>query len=162
MTYSDFTNTFLPNLAQAYRDGQIKFHGLVDFDLWKRIFPDEAHGNLDVQWSAISFNAFTLNDKENSLLIVFSIPLFKVKKEAKFIAFRLDNKRKNIVCYSLRRPRYHDDFWQIYLYDYNTRKQYPIAELEGTNSMREFINEISKMPFRQEPSLIERVSSFFD
>ncbi|MBE6330980.1 MAG: hypothetical protein K6E73_11715 [Bacteroidales bacterium] len=159
MTYSDFTNIFLPKLACAYRDGQIKFHALVDFDLWKKIFPDESHGNFDVQWSAISFNAYVLNDEEKSLLIVFSIPLFKIKREAKFVAFRLDNKRKRIVCYYLRRPQYHDDYWKIYLYDMKMRKEYFITDLSDTDSMRVFIKDITDLPFRENATIMEKLAT---
>ena len=158
MTYTEFTDIFLPALATSYRNGSMKFHGLFDFDLWKRIFPDENNRAGELQWSEVQFNAFALNDKEKSLFIVFSLPERVKPDEAKYIGFRLDSNRKRIACYSMRRPKYHDDPWQIFQYDYKRRGLTYSAEVMGTNSMREFINTIEKFDFQETPSFAERFS----
>ena len=157
MTYTEFTDYFLPTLAISYRSGKFNFHALVDFDLWKKVFPDEGNRNDEVQWSEISFNAFTLNDKEKSLFVVFAMPERIVPNEAKFVGFRLDNNRKRIACYSLRRPKYHDDPWKVFLYDYKDKKNFFITELMGTHSMREFINAVEKIDFQDCPSLVDKI-----
>ena len=154
MKYTDFSNTFLLKLALSYRSGQISFHGLVDFHLWKAVFPNNESKSNNFDWRKIGFNAFQLNDKEQSLLIIYSIPHLYTPKEAEFIGIRLNKNRSNLLYYSLRRPKYNDDPWDIFLYDYKSQKDIFINKIQGTDSMREFKNAIEKLEFR-EPTKFE-------
>lgn len=160
MTYQDFTNTFIPNLALLYQTKQISLHGLVDFNLWSQILPESEELTNDFQWRKISFNAFVLEDDEKSLLIVYSIPLFNQKKEAEFIGIRLNNNRDKLILYSLRRPKYHDDAWDICQYDFDKKDEVFLDKIKGTDSMREFMNAIQQLEFKEKPTIIDRVLNF--
>ncbi len=157
MTYQDFTNTFIPNLARMYRNKKISLHGLVDFNLWSQILPEPEEMSNDLQWRKINFNAFVLDDEEKSLLIVYSMPLFNQKKEAEFIGIRLNNNRDKLILYSLRRPKYHDDAWDICQYDFDKKDEVFLDKIKGTDSMREFINAIQVMEFKEKPSIFDRM-----
>lgn len=160
MTYQDFTNTFIPNLALLYQTKQISLHGLVDFNLWSQILPESEELTNDFQWRKISFNAFVLEDDEKSLLIVYSIPLFNQKKEAEFIGIRLNNNRDKLILYSLRRPKYHDDAWDICQYDFDKKDEVFLDKIKGTDSMREFMNAIQHLEFKEKPTIFDRVLDF--
>jgi len=160
MTYQDFTNTFIPSLTLLYQTGQIPFHGLVDFNLWSQILPEPEELTNDFQWRKISYNAFVLEDEEKSLLIVYSIPLFNQKKEAEFIGIRLNNNRDKLILYSLRRPKFHDDAWDICQYDYSKKDEVFLDKIKGTDSMREFINAIQQLEFKEKPTIFDRVLDF--
>ncbi len=157
MTYQDFTNIFIPNLARLYREKKISLHGLVDFHTWSQVLPEPDELTNDFQWKKISFNAFSLEDEENSLLLVYSIPLFNQKKEAEFIGIRLNNNRDKLILYSLRRPRYNDDPWDICQYDFDKGDEVFLDKIKGTDSMREFMNAIQQMEFKEKPTLFERL-----
>lgn len=157
MTYKDFTDKFLLKLARFYRSGEVSLHGLVDIDLWKKVFPDNDAKHGDILWSNVSFNAFTLDDEENSLLIVYSIPQENEVGRAKFIAMRFDNKRHSLLYYTLRRPKYYDDAWDIFQYDFSSGKNYYIQKIGGTDSLREFKASIEKIEFKENPTLYEKI-----
>jgi len=159
MNYQDFTNIFIPNLARLYRDKKIALHALVDFSTWSQVLPEPDELTNDFQWKKISFNAFTLDDEEKSLFIVYSIPLFNQKKEAEFIGIRLNNNRDKLILYSLRRPKYHDDPWDINQYDFDKGDEVFLDKIKGTDSMREFMNAIQQMEFNERPSLFDRMLS---
>lgn len=160
MTYQEFTDTFIPQLALLYRQKKITLHGLVDFNLWSQILPESDELYSDFQWNKISFNAFVLNDEEKSLFIVYSIPLFKNKKEAEFIGIRLDNNRDNLILYSLRRPKFHDDAWDICQYDFDKGDEVFLEKIKGTDSMREFMNAIQNMEYKDKPSFYDRMMDY--
>lgn len=159
MTYQEFSDKFLVTLASAYRNGTLDLHALIDFNLWKRVFPEEYGNHLRVQWNKISFNAFTLSDSTNSLLLVYKIPEAFKHREAGFIGIRLDNNRKDLYYYSLRHPQYHDEPWMIYQYDFKKSQNIFIEDIHGTNSMREFKASIERMPC-QEPTFFQRINDY--
>lgn len=160
MTYIEFANHFLPQLATHYIKNQIPFHGLVDFDLWKKVFPDGQQASNPFYWNRIKFNAFILDDDARSLLIVYSIPLQNQPKEAQFIGIRLDNNRKQVNLYALRRPRFYDELWDVFQYNFETHNEVFIDKLKGTNSLREFCVGVQRLPFtanNAKPSLFDRI-----
>ena len=159
MTYTDFSNTFLLELTRSYRSGAIPFHGLIDFNLWRRICPDTDCRPNVFSWNKISFNAFTLNDSQKSLLIIYNIPIMYKKNEAEFVGIRFDNNRKQVLYYTLRRPRYNDEAWDIYLYDFDNNSDVILEKIQGTDSLREFKNAIERIPFRDKPTLFERIKT---
>ncbi len=159
MTYFEFTNHFLPQLAQLYLNKEIDFHALVDFDLWKKVFPDVPKADGSFYWNRISFNAFALNDPESSLLLVYNLPLQNTPKEAQFIGIRFNNNRTRLNMYVLRRPRFYDEFWDVFQYNFELGKEIFIEKLRGTNSLREFCADIQRLPFSSsnKPSLFDRI-----
>lgn len=160
MTYSDFAEKFLPQLAELYLNKQLPFHGLVDFDLWKKVFPEGQDLTHPFYWNRIKFNAFPLGDEESSLLLVYSIPMNNTPKEIQFIGIRFDKNRNHLNYYTLRRPRFYDDFWNIFQYNFKTSQEIYLEKLQGTNSIREFCFGIKRIPFKPEetkPSMFDRV-----
>ena len=157
MTYQEFSDKFLPTLAKFYRDKQIDLHGLVDFDLWKKIIPDDASSFDGFRWECITFNAFNLSDSENSLLLVYSIPEKNQENCAKFVAMRLDNKREHLLLYSLRCPRFYNDPWEIYLHNFKKDSDSLLAQIQGTNSLREFVAHIQRSEFRENLTIVQHV-----
>lgn len=156
MTYQDFANKFLLELARSYRNKEHQIHSLIDFELWKKIFPTSYNDMANFDWNKIHFNAFALNDSENSLLIVYNIPTSNSEKEAKFIGLRFNNKRNNVLYYTLRRPRFYDEAWDICQYDFKSNQDNIIDKIKGTDSMREFKNAIERMKFSEQLSLYDR------
>lgn len=142
MNYKEFTQTFLPSLAKEYREGNLPFHALIDFDLWRRVFPDQAAAPGQVQWYAVKLNAFCLNDEERTLLLTFSIPLLNRRDEVKFVGMRINNKQNTLTYYLLRRPRYNDELWDLFQYDFENNQEIFIQKNNGTDSLREFRNTI--------------------
>jgi len=152
MNYVEFTDSFLLRLAKSYKMGKVGLHALVDFDLWKQLFPDQDGQQGVLRWSQISFNAFTLDDEDHSLCLFYHIPLQNIKNEAMFIAIRFNKKRNELVYYSLRRPKYNDDPWIIFVYDFESERDYKIQEIQGASSLREFKAAIERLPFLPEAS----------
>lgn len=159
MTYKEFSETFLLDLARSYRNGKIPFHALVDKDLWQRIFLDNETGIHSLRWYNIKINPYLLSDSESSLLIVFSIPIQNLSKETKFIGMRFNSNRSTILFYSLCRPHYVDEAWDIFQYDFERSEYTFVSKIHGTDSLREFRNNIERIPFREKPSIFERVLS---
>lgn len=159
MTYLEFSNIFLLKLASSFRSGFIKIHGLVDFDLWKKTFPDDNSQIGQVIWSNINFNAFKLNDEQESLLIVYTIPIANTSGEAKFIAFRLNKKRDSLLLYSLRRPKFFDDPWDIFQYDFKAHQNIYIKKIGGTDSLREFKASIENLEYKETTPIINKIKT---
>ncbi|MBQ0056694.1 MAG: hypothetical protein KBT20_03460 [Bacteroidales bacterium] len=157
MTYQDFSDRFLLSLVKSYRNKQIPLHALVDTDLWIKIFPNYNNETGQFHWYLIKFNAFTLSDEEGSLLIIYSIPTQNQKKEPKFIGIRLNNNRDQVILYTLRRPEYVGDSWDLYQYDFKKDKNISLGKLYGTDSIREFKNHIERLSFSERPPLLSRI-----
>lgn len=163
MTYLEFTDNFMLHLARSYRNNQIQFHALVDTDLWRKILPDTGNDATGFHWYNIKLNAFTLSDKENSLLIVYSMPVLNKPREVKFIGLRLDSKRSSLLFYTLRRPKYNDEAWDICQYDFDDNTSIFIDKIQGTDSLREFRNNIERIEFREkQPAYIRLRSKFMN
>jgi len=159
MTYTDFSNIFLRELTLSYRLGKIPFHGLIDFELWKKVSPADDLLPNTFSWSKISFNAFKLKDGQDSLLIIYNIPLMYKPKEAEFVGIRFNNNRKKVLYYTLRRPKYNDDAWDIYSYDFEAKTDIFLEKIQGTDSLREFKNAIERIDFRDKPTTFEKLRS---
>ena len=159
MTYQEFSDTFLPKLATSYLNKEIDFHALIDFELWKKIFPDNELQMDQVNWNGIQFNAFSLDDDKHSLLLVYTIPTHNKKNEAKFIAFRFDNNRNKLLLYSLRRPKYYDELWNIFQYDFKLGKDVYLMKNLGTDSLREFKASIEQIEFQEKTSFFDKIKT---
>lgn len=160
MTYTEFSDKFIPALAKLYREKKIGVHGLVDFDTWKKVFPEPIELISDFHWQRISFNAFVLDDEEKSMLIIYTLPLFNQKNEAQYIGVRLNNKRNAISLYYLRRPQFVDEFWKLYIYDFSRNKDFFIDAIKGANSMREFKKAVTEMDFDYTPTILDRLLTY--
>lgn len=156
MTYHEFTDNFILTLAKKYRNNEMPLHALVDIDLWRKVLPDNVSQDNNFHWYNIKLNAFMLEDELRSMLIVYSIPIFNRQNEIKFIGLRFDNNRKRLLYYSLRRPKYNDEAWEIFQYDFEHNEQVFINKIKGTDSLREFRNNIETISFR-EPSILNRI-----
>ena len=155
MNYTDFSNIFLRELARSYRSGQIGLMGLVDFSLWEKVMPADESETSRFSWKKITFNAFQLADKENSLLLIYNVPIQFIPHEAKFVGIRI-NKEHDLVYYTLRRPKYNDEAWDIFVLDFKKGKEVFLDKIHGTDSLREFKNSIERFKFREEPTFFEK------
>lgn len=140
MTIKEFTDIFLPTLIQDYNSGHIDFHGLLDVDTWRRVFPDNRNVPHDFLWYQIKLNAFLL--KDGTGLIVYSLLEPNIAGERKFIGIRFDNKSRDVHYYILVRPRFYDSPWEIYQYSFSSRKYVFDFVINGTHSLRDFVNTI--------------------
>jgi len=163
MNYKEFSQIFLPQLAADYREGSLPFHALVDIDLWQKLFPDRNATPGQVQWYNVKLNAFDLNDEENSLLLTFSLPLYKVKEEAKFIGLRINNMQNSLTYYILRRPTYNDDPWNLYQYNFKENKEVFLQKIQSTDSLREFKYCIERLPNKEseQVSILDSIKNVF-
>lgn len=156
MNISDFTLEFLPSLALQYTKGEITFRGLIDFDLWKKLFPtpDGENRRDEINWSQIRFNAFSLQDE--SLLLTFELPNPTQPKQPKYIGIRINRKSRDTRYYVLLRARYYDEPWEIHSIDFtsaNTEGKHNLQFLrmiEGTWSLRNFVLSIQQTPLLEE------------
>lgn len=148
MTYREFTDEFLPTLAALYRMQEANFdlHSLVDLDLWQRVFPCKPGVVDQIQWYAIKRDAFVLDDATGSLLITFSLPEPQHANDAKFAAMRINRGTHELQYYTLRRPTYIDDPWDINQYSFEKKKEVFAQKLQATDSLREFKSAISRLP----------------
>lgn len=160
MNYTEFSDTFLPQLASDYLEGRLPFHALVDMDLWKRIFPDMNAAPGQVQWYNIKLTNFSLNDVENTLLITYSLPERRDKNEAKFIGMRINNMQQTLNFYLLRRPSNYDDLWNLFQYDFKNKQEIFIKKIEATDSLFEFKNCIERLPNSLQTSHTESFFSY--
>lgn len=151
MTYREFTDEFLPTLANLYRmqEANFDFHSLVDLDLWQRVFPSKLGVADQIQWYAIKRNAFVLDDTVGSLLITYSLPEPQHANDAKFAAMRIDRDTHKLQYYTLRRPAYIDDPWDINQYSFEKKKEIFAQKLQATDSLREFKCAISRLPISE-------------
>lgn len=140
MTVQDFTDSFLPTLSQLYLDGELDLHALVDLDTWNKVFPDNMETRNNLLWYQIKLNAFVLQDGTG--LIVYSLMEPTVSGQRKFIGIRFDNKKRDLHYYILVRPRYYDSPWEIYQYSFPTKKYVFDFLIDGTHSLRDFVNTI--------------------
>lgn len=161
MNISVFTNEFLPQLVQQYTQETIDFHGLVDIDLWRRLFPtpDSEDKTAEITWSQMRLNAFSLQD--GTLLLTYELPNPTQPKQPKFIGIRIDRKSRDARYYVLLRARYYDEPWEIHSIDFttaNTTGHHDLRFLrmiEGTWSLRNFVLTV------QQTQLIESKTSIF-
>lgn len=141
MTIQEFTDIFLPTLSTKYQNGELSIFSLVDMDTWSKVFPDTDKGTKDFLWYQIKLNCFNL--KDNTGLIVYSLPEPNKAGERKFIGIRFDNKTRAINYYILQRPRFYDSTWEIYQYSFSNKKYIFECVINGTHSLRDFVNTIN-------------------
>ena len=140
MTIQEFTDNFLPTLSLKYKKGELDLHALVDVDTWRKVFPDNRDSYHDFLWYQIKLNSFAL--KDGTGLIVYSLPEPSKTGERKFIGIRFDNKSRDLFYYVLVRPRFYDSTWEIFQYSFANRKYVFDFMINGTHSLRDFVNTI--------------------
>ena len=153
MTIKEFTDIFLPSLVQLYKNGQLDFHALLDMDIWRKIYPDSREEPHDFLWYQIKLNAFAL--KDGTGLIVYSLLEPNMSGERKFIGIRFDNKSRDVHYYILVRPRFYDSPWEIFQYSFASRKFVFDYVINGTHSLRDFVNTIGSHEAAMPKGLIE-------
>lgn len=141
MTIQEFSDIFLPTLSLQYKRGKMDLHALVDIETWKSVFPDTCEGYHDFLWYQIKLNAFALSDGTG--LIVYSLPEPQKSGGRKFIGLRLDNKTRDLYYYVLVRPRFYDSEWEIQQYSFSNKKFLFDFFINGTHSLRDFVNTIN-------------------
>lgn len=159
MTITEFAFRFLPQLVNRYRMGDLPFHALVDFDLWKQIFPDQT-GLVDqtnLKWYTVQLCAHCMTD--DTLLLSFTFPQPTRVGEPKIAGIRLDRTQQTAEYYVLTKPRHYDDDWDIVtpLVDNDTAstgdskttdaKPTFRCKILGTDSLRNFVNSVQQRPF---------------
>lgn len=158
-----FVDHFLPQIVSGYADGQLPFHSLVDFDLWRRIFPE---GNAEKQfhWYQVSLTCNPLQD--GSLLLTFILPEPTASNEPKFAAIRLKpaaNDKRRCIYYTLRKPASVFDQWDIYQLPFDSSDATPdepghscrdrlpepafCRKIQDTDSLRNFVFSVQQEPF---------------
>ena len=140
MTIQEFTDNFLPTLSLKYKRGEMDLHALVDIETWRKVFPDNREVYHDFLWYQIKLNSFAL--KDGTGLIVYSLPEPNKTGERKFIGIRFDNKSRDLSYYVLERPRFYDATWEIYQYSFANHKYVFDYMINGTHSLRDFVNTI--------------------
>ena len=141
MTIQEFSDIFLPTLSLQYKRGKLDLHALVDIETWKSVFPDTREGYHDFLWYQIKLNSFALSD--GTALIVYSLPEPQKSVERKFIGLRFDNKTRDLYYYVLVRPRFYDSEWEIQQYSFSNKKFLFDFFINGTHSLRDFVNTIN-------------------
>lgn len=153
MTTIEFTQTFLPHLVELYVDGKLPLHGLVDIELWKRIYPEQLDSNLQkLHWDQIGFTCH----KENNgiLLITFMLPKPTCPGEALYLSIRLRPQARDTrraVIYTLRQPANRQDAWDIYYLPLPNKQgkleQKYRVKLEGEVSLRNYVKAVQQIAF---------------
>lgn len=149
MNIEEFTNYFLPQLIKEYTLGNIPFHGLVDIDTWKKVFPD-TYGTDQFHWYEISFTCNRLQD--DSLLLTYKFPQPTLANQPKFAAIHLNPENApndEIDYYVLRKPTSIYDAWSIYGVSISDSAEEPelsyIRKIEGTDSLRNFVFTVQQI-----------------
>ena len=159
MTIQEFSDVILPTLSQMYMDGNMGFHSLVDIDTWSKVFPDANNKSKDFFWYQIKINSFSL--KDNMGLIVFTLPEPKKTGDRKFIGIRFDNKTRRIYYYILQRPKFYDNTWEIMQFSFKEKKFVFECLINGTHSMRNFVNTLSHRKAELPRGLFDIVKDVF-
>lgn len=159
MTIQEFTDIFLPTLSSKYMNGELALYSLVDIDTWSKVFPDSQNESKDFLWYQIKLNSFYL--KDNSGLIVYSLPEPNRAGERKFIGIRFDNKKHKVNYYILQRPRFYDSTWEIYQYSFASNKYIFECVINGTHSLRDFVNTINHRKAEVPKGFIETLKDTF-
>ena len=141
MTIREFSDDFLPTLTYKYKKGELELHALVDMETWRQVFPDNREAKHDFLWYQIKLNSFAL--KDGTGLIVYSLPEPNKADERKFIGIRFDNKTRESNYYVLVRPRFYDSTWEIQQYSFANHKYVFDYMINGTHSLRDFVNTIN-------------------
>lgn len=153
MDYSQFTNIFLPGLVSDYVNRVLPRHALIDFDSWKRFYPDIfPTSTSQVLWNEIRFTCDSLTD--GTLLITFALPRPQKKGDAKFAAIRINLQEKeelHATYYMLCKPQDKDDAWDILhlplpLGQDKMELKF-LCKIEGQNSLRNFVRTVQQNPF---------------
>lgn len=105
MNVIEFSDTLLPHLLLSYTRGEIPFHALVDLDLWRQLFPDDAARLDDAEalapqfdWHEVRIAGHSLPD--GTLLLTYTLPQPKAPGDPKYAAIRIDRRQQ---------PTFHPD-----------------------------------------------------
>lgn len=164
MTLHDFTYKFLPQLAHFYQAGELPLLALFDRELWQRLFPTAVGRDLrdgEFLWERIHFTASALAD--GTLLLVYEISTNPQKTgENKYLALRIRRgKRRKVVVYTLTRPLYYDDPWDIFYLTTPEGKSRFLRKMPGTDwRLPSFCQAIDAIPFDEIPEANEHHSTF--
>ena len=151
MNIIELTHTFLPNLVKEYTAGHLDLHALVDFDLWRTIFPESANAPEEGRflWYQIRLNAFVL--KDDTLLLVYTLPVPLQKGHPKFVAIRLDRDTRQAHYYLLQKPQSIEDQWDILWLPFpkaaDRMKLEFKCKIDGTDSLRNMVLTVQQQPF---------------
>lgn len=170
MTISEYTDTFLPQIASLYVEGAMPLHALVDLDLWRQVFPDSAPTSAQqFHWYEVSLTCNPLQD--GTLLLSYTLPEPLAKGEAKYAAIRINpcaRDARRAVVYTLRKPASIYDEWDIhYLPLPNQQGKLDVkfrCKIEGTDSLRNFVFAVQQIPFldaEYDSSWKTRLKGFF-
>lgn len=111
-----FATIFLPDLIKDYVKGTLPFYGLVDFDTWKKDFPENAPTQIDpIQWSNVQLSCKLLTDR--TILISFILPQSQKNNEMKFVAIQLNPEEHTVrraVFYVMSKSQDSDGSWDLY------------------------------------------------
>lgn len=151
MNISEFSNIFLPQLVKDYSEGNLDFHALVDFDLWKQVFisPADATEEGRFLWYQIQFNSFELRD--HTMLLTYTLPIPIKQGLPKFIGIRIDRTKRIAHYYVLTKPQNVDDAWDIFWMPFpkasSKMKLEFKCKIDGTDSLRNFVLSVQHLPF---------------
>lgn len=149
-----FTDIFIPRLVSLYVDGELPIHALVDFDTWKKVYPEGlSSGDINTfHWYQFSLTCNQL--KDGTLLFTFILPTAMRHGDPQFAAIRLDPQDKierKAVYYVMRRPSNIDDQWDIFWIPFpkaNDKMELKFCKkVEDTNSLRNFVYAVQQTEF---------------
>ncbi len=153
MNLNDFSKIFLPHLVSEYVKGTLPLHALVDFDTWKKVFPDKISKQAkQFHWYQLEFTCNAL--KDHTLLFSFILPQPKGYGEVKYAAIRLnpeEHAERRAVYYILSKPRNYDDNWDIYYLPLPLGAEKLELKfkqkISGTDSLRNFVYDVQQIAF---------------
>lgn len=175
MTVLEFTDTLLPQLLQYYIEGEIPFHGLVDLDLWRQLFPD-AHDAAAAStptaadqfaWHNVRIAGHPLPD--GTLLITYTLPQPEAKGEPKYVAIRIDrcHAERQAVLYTLRRPAGPRDLWDVHYLPLPNAQQLTEqrfrCKVEGADTLRNLVLTVQQLSLHDslyDKTWLSRLKSF--
>ena len=156
MTTNEFTKVFLPKIAAEYAKGTLPFHGLVDFDTWKKVFPDDVLTEKNqIQWYKVAFTCNPLPD--GTLLLSFILPRPGNYGEIEYAAIRLNPQEhviRRAVYYVLSRPQRDEDGWDIlYLPLSQDSESFELKfkqKVRGSDNLCNFVYDVQQIDFNDD------------
>lgn len=146
MTFHEFTYNFIPRLAHAYNQGELPLYSLFDHELWKQLFPVTSEQQGELVWERMRFTAHSMDD--GTLLIVYDLPIPTKAGEDKYIALRLNRQEHRVVIYTLRRPKYYNEQWDIYQLSLPDGKSHFDVQMPDARwELTDFCRAVNRLPF---------------
>lgn len=166
MTIPEFTNIFMPQLVDLYVQGSLPLHGLVDVDLWRRIYPISFEAEAEtLHWNQLQLTCNPLQD--GTLLLTFLLPQPLRVGLAKAICIRMNPQARgahDAIIYTMCKPGSIFDAWDILFLPFPNRKQsheyHFLCKVDGTDSLRNFILTVQQKeysPLDYDKSWIEKL-----